>query len=92
MKEKYEKYIEENKIYLINYGLVGINGIEKIIDLYLTYKGIELDPNFVELNPFTKDIVHNKPLTYLVSSLYIAILTGLNYGTKKRQTFSNLMI
>ena len=83
MKEEYEKYIEENKIYLANYGLVGVNAIEKIIDLYLTYKGMELDPNFVELNPFMKDIVHNKPLTYFLSGLYVAVLGGLNYGAKK---------
>ncbi len=83
MKEKYVKYLEENKVYLANYGLVGINGILKIIDLYLTYKGIELDPNFIEHNPFMRNIVHNKPLTYLVSSLYIAILIGLTYGAKR---------
>lgn len=83
MKEKYEKYIEENKIYLANYGLVGANGILKLLDLYLTYKGIELDPNFVELNPFMKNIVHNKPLTYFLSGLYVTGLAGLNYGAKK---------
>ena len=74
---------EKDKTYLINYGLVGTNGILKIIDLYLTYKGMELDPNFVEYNPIMRKIVHNKPLTYLVSSLYIGVLTGLNYGAKK---------
>lgn len=83
MKEDYKKYIEENKIYLANYGLVGVNGALKLLDLYLTYKGMELDPNFVERNPFMKNIVRNKPLTYLVSSLYIGVLAGLNYGAKK---------
>ncbi len=83
MKEEYEKYIEENKLYLANYGLVGVNAIEKVIDLYLTYKGMELDENFVELNPFMKDIVHNKPLTYFLSCLYVAGLGGLNYGAKR---------
>ena len=83
MREDFEKFVEENKIYLANYGLVGINAIEKLIDLYLTYKGMELDPNFVERNPFMKDIVHNKPLTYFLSGLYVAGLAGLNYGTKK---------
>ncbi len=83
MKKEYEKYIEENKIYLANYGLVGANGVLKLLDLYLTYKGMELDPNFVERNPFMKDIVRNKPLTYLVSSLYIGVLAGLNYGANR---------
>lgn len=83
MKEEYEKYIEENKIYLANYGLVGANGALKLLDLYLTYKGMELDPNFMELNPFMKDIVHNKPLIYFLNGLYVAILAGLNYGAKK---------
>lgn len=74
---------DKDKTYFINYGLVGINAIEKAIDLYLTYKGMELDPNFVEYNPIMRNIVHNKPLTYLVSSLYVGVLAGLNYGAKK---------
>lgn len=74
---------EKDKTYLINCGLVGINAVEKAIDLYLTYKGIELDPNFVEYNPIMRNIVHNKPLTYLVNSSYVGVLAGLNYGAKR---------
>ena len=72
-----------NKNYLWNYALVGANAIAKVVDVYLTYKGIKLDPNFVENNPIMRKIIHNKPLTYSLSFLYIAILSGLNYGAKK---------
>jgi len=75
--------MRNDEIYLLNYGLVGINGITKIIDLYLTYRGMELDPNFVEYNPIMRKIIHNKLLTYLISTGYVGFLAGLNYLTKK---------
>ncbi|MFX1329112.1 MAG: hypothetical protein ACFE91_13375 [Promethearchaeota archaeon] len=75
--------IERDRNYKLNFGLIGIVVIQKAIDTYLTYKALEEDENFVELNPFMKRIIRNKPLVYFLNGLYGETLLSLNYLAKK---------
>lgn len=73
-----------NKEKLLNHGLIGIITLQRILDIFLTYKAMEINKEkFIELNPFMKDLLKNKPLIYLLNIGYIIGLETLNYVANK---------
>lgn len=82
LKEELEKVAVRKK--LVNQGLIGIIAIQRILDIYMTYKAREIaKERFKELNTLMERVIENKPLVYLINAGYIGGLEALNYVANK---------